>query len=83
MTSNINVHHFEAKWNLDILKLDECGPENNRGHRYVLVVIDNLSKFGRTVPLKKNAQTISKSMETLSRPQEVHTWLEAITVPNF
>ena len=35
------------------------GPENNRGYRYVLVIIDNFSKFGWTKPLKnKNAQTI-------------------------
>ena len=39
---------------LDILDHNDYGPENNRGHRYVLVIIDNLSKFGWTLPLKKN-----------------------------
>ena len=33
-------------WSLDILDLKDYGPENNRGYRYVLVVIDNFSKFG-------------------------------------
>ena len=33
------------------------GPENNSGYRYVLVAIDNFSKFGWTIPLEnKNAQ---------------------------
>ena len=42
------------------------GPENNRGHRYVLVIIDNFSKFGWTKPLKnKNAQTIKNSLESI------------------
>ena len=35
---------------------------NNRFFRYVLVLIDNFSKFGSTIPLKsKNAQTIKDS----------------------
>ena len=51
---------------LDILDLKDYGPEINRGHRYVLVVIDNFSKFGWTTPLKnKNAQTIKNSFEII------------------
>ena len=49
---------------MDILDLKDYGPKNNRGYRYVLVVIDNFSKFGWTVPLKnENAQTIKDSFE--------------------
>ena len=51
---------------LDILDLKDYGPENNRGYRYVLVVIDNFSNFGWTIPLKnKNAQTIKDSFENI------------------
>ena len=35
------------------------GPENNRNYRYVLVIIDNFSKFGWTVRLK-NEDALSK-----------------------
>ena len=46
--------------------MKDYGPKNNRGYRYVLVVIDNFSKFGWTVPLKnKNAQTIKDSFENI------------------
>ena len=49
---------------LDILDFKDYGPEKNRGYRYVLVMIDNFSKFGWTIPLKnKNAQTIKNSFE--------------------
>ena len=42
------------------------GLKKNRGLRYVLVVIDNFSKFGWTVPLKnKNAQRIKNSFQSL------------------
>ena len=53
-------------WSLDILDLKDYGPENNRGYRYVFVIIDNFSKFGWTVPIKnKNAQTIKNSLENI------------------
>ena len=65
-TNKTNVYQIDDIWSLDILDLKDYGPENNRGYRYVLVVIDNFSKFGWTVPLKnKNAQTIKDSFENI------------------
>ena len=59
ITNKTNVYHIDDIWSLDKLDLRDYGPENKRGYRYVLVVIDNFSKFGWTIPLKnKNAQTI-------------------------
>ena len=46
--------------------MKDYGPTNNRGYRYVLVTIDNFSKYGWTLPLKnKNAQTIKDSFENI------------------
>ena len=65
-TNKTNVYHIDDIWSLDILDLKDYGPENNRGYRYVLVIIDNFSKFGWTIPLKnKNAQTIKDSFENI------------------
>ena len=65
-TNKTDVYHIDDIWSLDILDLKDYGPENNRGYRYVLVVIDNFSKFGWTSPLKnKNAQTIKDSFEKI------------------
>ena len=65
-TNKTNVYHIDDIWSLDILDLKDYGPQNNRGYRYVLVTINNFSKFGRTVPLKnKNAQTIKDSFENI------------------
>ena len=61
-----DVYQVDDFWSLDILDLKDYGPENNRGYRYVLVTIDNFSKFGWTIPLKnKNAQTIKDSFENI------------------
>ena len=65
-TNKTDVYYIDDIWSLDILDLKDYGPENNRGYRYVLVTIDNFSKFVRTSPLKnKNAQTIKDSFENI------------------
>ena len=65
-TNKTNVYHIDDIWSLDILDLKDYGPENNRGYRYVLVTIDNFSKYGWTKPLKnKNSQTIKHSFENI------------------
>ena len=66
ITNKTDAYHIDDIWSLDILDIKNYGQENNRGYRYVLVVIDNFSKFGWTIPLKnKNAQTIKDSFENI------------------
>ena len=46
------------------MDINDYGPEKFRGYRYILVVIDNFSKFGWTVSFKnKNSLTITNSFE--------------------
>ena len=66
VTNKTDVYHIDDIWSLDILDLKDYGPENKRNYRYVLVITDNFSKFGWTIPLKnKNAQTIKDSFENI------------------
>ena len=66
ITNKTDVYFIDDIWSLDILDLKDYGPEINRGYRYVLVTIDNFSKFGWTTPLKnKNAITIKDSFENI------------------
>ena len=64
-SNKTDVYHIDEIWSLDILDFKDYGSENNRNHRYILVIIDNFSKFGWTIPLKKNAQTIKDSFENI------------------
>ena len=65
-TNKTDVYHIDDTWSLDILDLKDYGSKNNKGYRYVLLVINNFSKFGWTVPLKnKNAQTIKDFFENI------------------
>ena len=54
ITNKIDVYHFDDIWSLDILDRKVYGPQNFRGYRFVLVVVDKFSKFGWTVSHKKN-----------------------------
>ena len=66
LTNKTDVYHLDDSWSLDILDLKDYGPKNNRGYRYILVIIDNFSKFGWLTPLKnKNAQKIKDSFENI------------------
>ena len=65
-TNKTEVYHIDDTWSLDILDLKDYGPEKNRNYSYVLVIIDNFSKYGWTIPLKnKNAETIKDSFENI------------------
>ena len=66
VTNKTDVYRIDDIWSLDVLDLKDYGPENNRGYRYVLVIIHNFSKFGWTVPLRnKKAIKIKDSFENI------------------
>ena len=59
-TNKTIIKSIEDSWSSDLLDMNDYGPKNKRVYRYILVVIDNLSKFGWTIPLKnKYAQSIA------------------------
>ena len=65
-TNETDVYDIDDIRSLDILDLQDYGPENKRGYRYVLVVIDNFIKFRWCTPLKnKNAQILKNSFENI------------------
>ena len=65
-TTKTDVYYIDDIWSLDILDLKDYGPKNKRGYRYVLVIINNFSNFGWTVPIViKNTQTIKDSFEKI------------------
>ena len=51
-TNRTDISHFVDVWSLDTLDLKDYGPGNNKGYRYVLVIIEKFSEFGWTAPKK-------------------------------
>ena len=65
-TNKTIVKHIDDSWSMDLLDMIDYGVINNKGHRYILVVINNFSKFGWVVPLKnKFAQTITEAFSNI------------------
>ena len=65
-TNKTMIKYIDDTWSSDLLDMNDFGPKTNRGYRYVLVVIDNFSKFGWTIPLKnKYAQSITDAFSEI------------------
>ena len=59
-TINTIFKSIDVIWSSDLLDMSDYGPKNNRGYRYIMVVIDNFSNIGWTISLKnKYAQSIT------------------------
>ena len=65
-TNKTDVYHIDDILSVKMLELKDCGEENKIRYRYVLVVIDNFSKFAWTVAIRnKNSITLKNSFENI------------------
>ena len=65
-TNKTMIKSIDDTCSSDLLDMVHYGPKNNRDYRYILVVIDNLSKFGWTIPLKiKYGQSITDAFSQI------------------
>ena len=65
-TNKTIIKSIDDTWSSDLLDMNDYSPKNNKGYRYILVVIDNFSKFGWTIPLKNNyAQSITDAFSQI------------------
>ena len=59
-TNRTKIKSIDDTWSSDFLDMNDYGVKNNEGYRNILVVNDNFSKFGSTIPLRnKYAQSIT------------------------
>ena len=60
------IKSIDDAWSSDLLDMNDYGIKNNKGYRYILVVIDIFSKFGWTIPLNnKYAQSITDALSQI------------------
>ena len=65
-TNKTMIKSIDDTWSSDLLDMNDYGPKNNRGYRYILVIVDNFSKFGWTKPLKnKYSQSITDAFSQI------------------
>ena len=71
-TNKIVYNHIDEIWSIDLADMIDYKISNNKGFRYIFIVIDNFSKYLWAIPLKnKYSQTItnefSNSLSTSKR----------------
>ena len=67
-TNKTMIKSIDDTWSSDLLDMNDYGPKNNRGYRYILVIVDNFSKFGWTIPLKnKYSQSITDAFSQINK----------------
>ena len=65
-TNKTKIKSIDDTWSSDLLDMNDYGPKNNKGYRYILVVIDNFSMFGWTISLKnKFSQSITDAFSEI------------------
>ena len=58
-TNKTIIKSFDDTCSSDLVDMNDYSPKNNRDYRYILVVIDNFSKFGWTIPFEEQICSIN------------------------
>ena len=65
-TNKIVYNHIDEIWSVDLADMIDYKISNNKGYRYIFIVIDNFSKYLWAVPLKnKYSQTITNEFSKI------------------
>ena len=65
-TNKIVYNHIDEIWSIDLVDMIDYKISNNKGFRYIFIVIDNFSKYLWAIPLKnKYSQTITNEFSII------------------
>ena len=84
-TNKIFYNHIDELWSIDLADLSDYKTSNNKGFRYIFIVIDDFSKYLWAIPLKnKYSQTITNELSnTISTSKRKPRKLESDTGTEF
>ena len=65
-TNKIVYNHIDEIWSIDLANMVDYKVSNNKGFRYIFIIIDNFSKYLWAIPLKnKYSQTITNEFSNI------------------
>ena len=65
-TIKIVYNHIDEIWSIDLADMIDYKTSNNKGFRYIFIIIDNFSKYLWAIPLKnKYSQTITNEFSNI------------------
>ena len=70
-TNKITYNHIDEIWSIDLADMIDYKISNNKGYRYIFIIIDNYSKYLWAIPLKnKYSQTITNEFSNILTTSE-------------
>ena len=84
-TNKIIYNHVDETWSVDLADMIDYKISNNKGYRYIFIIIDNFSKYLFAIPLKdKYSQTIANEFSSiLTKSKRKPIKLESDRVSEF
>ena len=65
-TNKIVYNHINEIWSIDLADFSDYKTSNNKGFRYIFIIVDNFSKYLWAIPLKnKYSQTITNEFSNI------------------
>ena len=65
-TNKIVYNHVDEIWSIDLADMIDSKTSNNKGFRYIFIIIDNFSKYLWAIPLKnKYSQRITNEFSNI------------------
>ena len=64
-TNKIVYNHIDEIWSIDLADMIDYKISNNKGYRYIFVIIDNFCKYLWAIPQKKYSQTITQEFSNI------------------
>ena len=65
-TNKIVYNHIDEIWSIDLADFSDYKTSNNKGYRYIFIIIDNFSNYLWAIPLKnKYSQTITNEFSNI------------------
>ena len=65
-TNKIVYNHIDEIWSIDLADFSDYKTSNNKGYRYIFIIIDNYSKYLLIIPLKnKYSQSITNEFSKI------------------
>ena len=65
-TNKITYNYFDEIWSIDLADFLDYKTSNNKGFRYIFIIIDNFSKYLGAIHIKnKNSQTITDEFSNI------------------
>ena len=65
-TNKVVYNHIDEIWSIDLADMIDYKISNNKGYRYIFIIVDNFSKYLWAIPLKnKYSQTITNEFSKI------------------